>query len=190
MKANVNPFRSRRVEQIRYALPEACLDAIADDALQQRCSCLLGPKGTGKTTLLEDLEPRLQARGHTTQWIRLHLDSPRADRRAATQLLNQLPRHAICLFDGAEILNQLQWLQVRRAARKRGFHLIATLHKPRGVPILRHTSPSWSLAEKFVRQLAGAHSSEELVNHAKDSFDLNHGNMREVFRSCYLSLAK
>lgn len=190
MKANVNPFRSSRIEQIRYALPANSLDALVDEAFKYTCSCLLGPRGTGKTTLLEDLEPSIQARGYTTQWIQLNLESTKDDRRDAIEQLNTFGERDVCLFDGAEVLNFWRWLKVRRMARKQGFLLIATLHKPRSVTVLLNTKADWTLAEKFVCQLAGNHRNDALLKKAKGSFDLNHGNMREVFRTCYLFLAK
>ncbi|MFQ3225865.1 MAG: hypothetical protein ACI8Z5_002132 [Lentimonas sp.] len=55
IKASANPFRSSSVEQIRYMLEVDALETLADGALRKPCSCLLGPKGTAKTTRLEDL---------------------------------------------------------------------------------------------------------------------------------------
>ncbi|MGJ8651798.1 MAG: hypothetical protein ACSHX8_00860 [Opitutaceae bacterium] len=190
MKANVNPFRSSRVEQIRYALPAESLDALVEKALQQKCSCLLGPRGTGKTTLLEDLESRIQDRDYTTHWIRLNLESTQQERRDAIEQLSSFGKQDVCLFDGAEVLIFWKWRKIRRLAKQQGFHLIATLHKPRSVTVLVNTKPNWKLANTFVRQLAGDHCNLELIEQAKQSFDLGCGNMREVFRTCYLLLAK
>lgn len=190
MKASANPFRSSSVEQLRYALSTDELEALVDDALHESCSCLLGPKGTGKTTLLEDLEPRIQQRGFKTHWIRLQLESTPADRaEAIAEIRNLSPQH-VCLFDGAEVLNFWQWRRVCRTARSNGFTLIATLHRKRSVTILRRTQTDWPLMEQFVRQLSGEHYSDRLSDHAQRAFHSNHGNMREVFRACYLALAQ
>lgn len=189
MKANENPFRSSSIEQIRYALPAASLESLSRQALAQACSCLLGSNGTGKTTLLEDLEPRIRKHGYQTHWIRLNLESSKQERRNAINQLNKLGQHDACLFDGAEVLNSWQWLKVRNVASKRQFKLIATLHKQRGVPVLINTQANWNLAEQFVEQLAGDHITHDLREQAKHAFDLNQGNMREVFRVCYLHLA-
>lgn len=190
MKASSNPFRSSCVEQIRYALPANALEALVDQALQEPCSCLLGTKGTGKTTLLEDLEPHLQQRGRKTHWIHLTLESTQADRAAAIAEIRSLSQQHVCLFDGAEVLNFWQWRRVCRTARSNELTLIATLHRKRGVPILCHTQADWPLMEQFVRQLAGNHYSDQLREHAQQAFQANHGNMREVFRACYLALAQ
>jgi ABC-type uncharacterized transport system YnjBCD ATPase subunit len=190
MKASANPFRSSSVEQLRYALSTDELEALVDHVLSESCSCLLGPKGTGKTTLLEDLEPYLQQRGLKTHWIRLTLESTKADHIAAVAKMSSLKSQYACLFDGAEVLNFWQWRRVCGTARSNGFTLIATLHRRRGVPILFQTQPNWLLAEQFVQQLAGSYCNAALRERARLAFKASHGNMREVFRVCYLFLAK
>ena len=91
MRAHQNPFRSSNLEQIRYALDAAALDQMAESALRLRRSSVLGPKGTGKTTLLEDLEPHFQARGLATHWLRLNEDSSPQERTAAVHAVRALP---------------------------------------------------------------------------------------------------
>jgi ABC-type phosphate/phosphonate transport system ATPase subunit len=189
MKASENPFRSSSVEQIRYALPNEALAGLVDQALSQSRSCLLGPKGTGKTTLLEDLEPRMTQRGLKIHWARLQLDTTASERAEAVDQLAGLSTGHACLFDGAEVLNWWQWLRVCKTARSNGFTLIATLHRKRGLPILMRTEPDWPLVAQFVQQLSGAHCSDGLLAHAEHAFQRSHGNMREVFRACYLALA-
>lgn len=56
--------------------------------------------------------------------------------------------------------------------------------------VLHETTPDWSLAKEFVQQLAASHANKDLIAEAKRAFDKNKGNMREVFRSCYLYLAQ
>ena len=190
MKASSNPFRSSNVEKIRYMLEVDEIETLADRALSNPCSCLIGAKGTGKTTLLEDLEPLFQQRGFATHWIRLNLDSTQHERKRVTKQLQSLKPKQVCLFDGAEVLNLWQWRRICRTARSNGLTLIVTLHRKRGVPILLRTQPDWPLAHQFVRQLAGSHYSDALGKHAEQAFKINHGNMREVFRACYLALAQ
>jgi energy-coupling factor transporter ATP-binding protein EcfA2 len=189
MKASANPFRSSSVEQIRYALPAQALESLLDQALKQSCSGVLGPKGSGKTTLLEDLEAPLRQRGLQVHWARLQLESSRQLRAKTIGQLQHLGTQHVCLFDGAEVLNFWQWRRVCHIARSNRITLIATLHRKRGVPILLRTQPDWRLAQQFVRQLAGTHYSEQLLQHAQQAFQASQGNMREVFRTCYLVLA-
>ena len=189
MKASANPFRSSSVEQIRYALHAEALESLVDQALSLSCSCLLGPKGSGKTTLLEDLEAPLQQRGFQIHWARLQLESTQQVRTHTIARLQDLGAQHVCLFDGTEVLNFWQWRRVCNIARSNRMALIATLHRKRGVPILLRTQANWPLAHQLVRQLSGSHYSEQLHQHAQQAFQSSHGNMREVFRACYLVLA-
>jgi ABC-type hemin transport system ATPase subunit len=189
MKASANPFRSSSVEQIRYALSADALESLLDQALGLSGSCVLGPQGSGKTTLLEDLEAPLRQRGLQVHWARLQLESSQQVRRHTIAQLQQLGAQHACLFDGAEVLNFWQWRRVCHIARSNRITLIATLHRKRGVPILLRTQPNWALAQQLVRQLSGAHYSEQLLQHAQHAFETSQGNMREVFRACYLLLA-
>ena len=163
MKANENPFRSSNVERVRYALDQATLNQLAETALAWRQCCLLGPHGTGKTTLLEDLEPLLQERGVSTNWIHLNLDSSKDERRSALTSVSQLPAASVCLFDGAEVLSHWQQFRLRRIARQRGRGLIVTLHRKSPLPVLHQTQPDWQMAEQLVRQLAAGHCNEDLI---------------------------
>src|SRR6185436_15582003 len=73
MRAADNPFAVRRVLAIRYRLSgetwEGLLERLA--ALRYRAA-IVGPHGRGKTTLLEDLAPRLEALGFRTRTVTLH----------------------------------------------------------------------------------------------------------------------
>ena len=150
---------------------------------------MLGPKGSGKTTLLEDLEAPLRQRGLQVHWAQLQLESSQQVRRHTIAQLQQLGAQHVCLFDGAEVLNFWQWRRVCHIARSNRMTLIATLHRKRGVPILLRTQADWALAQQLVRRLSGTHCSEQLLQHAQNAFQSSQGNMREVFRACYLLLA-
>jgi ABC-type hemin transport system ATPase subunit len=189
MKASVNPFRSSQLAYIRYELSTQNLESLAQRALALSATCLLGVKGTGKTTLLEDLAEVIESRGQSVHWVRLSLSSSLRERAAALAKLEQLDTHSACFFDGGEVLSRWQWWRVCRAARAQGFVLIATLHQQRGLPILHQTQPNWPLAKRFVQELAGTHYSQALQVHAQQAFAISQGNMREVFRACYLALA-
>jgi hypothetical protein len=72
MRARDNPFRTERMLEVRYRL-----EGIGWEELLRRFeklgyrAALIGPHGSGKTTLIESLEPRLNALGFETRVIRL-----------------------------------------------------------------------------------------------------------------------
>lgn len=190
MKANENPFRSSNVERIRYGLARKALDKLTISAIDLRWCSLLGPHGTGKTTLLEDLEPLLEERGKTIHRVCLNRDSTRQERDAALEGLRELHTGSICLFDGAEALSRWRQHRLRCNAQKQGFGLIATLHRKSRLPVLYRTETDWKVAEKLVRRLSQDHCSQELITVAQLAFKQNGGNVREVFRACYWQLAQ
>lgn len=147
--------------------------------------CLLGPEGTGKTTLLEDLEEDFRAFSIAPVWIRLNRDSTREQRRAAIRLFATSPPGTLLFLDGGEILNRFQWWRVKRHARERRLRLIATVHQSRRLPVLHQTAPNWSLAREIITEVGGP----ALEPVAKSAFDASDGNMRCVFRACYLALS-
>lgn len=190
MKASENPFRSSSVERIRYELDATELRALADRAISLKQSCLLGPHGTGKTTLLEDIGDALHERGFVTHYIRLNTSSTREEQGAAMLTLDGLPKACFCLFDGAEVLNLRQRFQLRHARRTQGFGLIATMHRKTLLPTLYQTTTDWNVAERCVRVLAGDGCDSALIDQARIAFDQNDGNIREVFRACYFEMAR
>jgi MoxR-like ATPase len=66
MIARENPFRADRVLACRYRPQSVGWDELIDRIQRHRYrAAIIGPEGTGKTTLLEDLAPRLDAMGHS-----------------------------------------------------------------------------------------------------------------------------
>jgi energy-coupling factor transporter ATP-binding protein EcfA2 len=190
MKAAENPFRSSAIDKVRFRIPPEELASLASKTLSEgyRCCCLLGPEGSGKTTLLEDLEPILRERPQPIHFYRLREESSRLDRSKVMKSILQLGPDDICLLDGGEVLHWTAWLSLRRAARTRKFRLIATLHRNRGLPVLYRTNPDWATTSQLVVSLAGHTMCPTLESIARKAFTDNSGNVREVFRACYIAL--
>jgi predicted AAA+ superfamily ATPase len=187
MKANENPFRSTVIAELRYRIDRKSLLTIAQKALDaDKHCCILGPEGTGKTTLLEDLEQELIHMGHETEWIRLNNDSTKAERNEALdRMIVAADSLKVILLDGGEVLTAFHWWKIRRL-RRCGMKVIATLHRSRGLMILHRTKPDWSVAMSLLRTL----SNKELEDVAAEAFKESRGNMREVFRACYWACAR
>ena len=182
--ARNNPFRSERVEQLRFRLDEPGWRELMDrfERLGYR-GALVGPKGSGKTTLLEEIEARLEARGWSVRRWRLT-----SDRRVPTQQEWRLvetsgPRDLVSV-DGVE---QLSWGRKRRflkASGKAGA-LLVTSHLRGLLPTLREHRTSFDLLEDLVAELVGRVEAERWRPLLRDLFDRYRGNVRECLRSLY-----
>ena len=180
MRARDNPFASDRVLEVRYRLPdgwtwEGLLDRLA--GLGWRAA-IVGPHGRGKTTLLEDLAPRLEARGFRVRTLTLWDEHPRLNHEDRERL-RDLGLRDFVLLDGAEQLGRLPWLFLKLRCRRAG-GLLITSHRPGLLPTLLECRTSPELLAGIVRELTG----EELSG-AEDLFTRHGGNLRSALRELY-----
>jgi hypothetical protein len=165
--------------EIRYRLPagltwEDLLDRLA--ALQWQAA-IVGPHGHGKTTLLEDLAPRLEARGFRVRTISLREAHPRLDREDRS-VLRSLGPQGIVFLDGAEQLGWLSWRLVRFRTRRAG-GLVITSHRPGLLPTLFECETSPELLGGIVSELAGTDLNVE------ELYARHGGNVRDALRELY-----
>lgn len=177
--ARDNPFNVQRVLEIRYRLPmgvtwEDLLDRLA--ALRWRAA-IVGPHGHGKTTLLEDLAPRLEARGFRVRTISLREAHPRLDQADRAVLRSFGPRDVL-LLDGAEQLGWLSWRLLRLCTWKDG-GLVITSHRSGLLPTLFECETTPELLAGIVGELSGTEvdAEEVLARHG--------GNVRDALRELY-----
>lgn len=180
MRARDNPFRSERVLQVRYRLPSGTWECLLDrfDALGRRAA-IVGPKGHGKTTLLEDLEPRLRARGFGVRTLRLDEESPRFE----PDVLASVGARDVILLDGAEQLGWLAWSRFERRARAAA-GLLITSHRAGRLPTLLEASTTPELLEGIVEEILGDRSPE-LRARTRELYEKHEGNLREALRELY-----
>jgi ABC-type hemin transport system ATPase subunit len=78
MRARDNPFATVHVHRIRYRFDGLTWDQFMERLAQWNYrGAIVGPEGTGKSTLLEDLRPRLAERGFEPLALRLTQETPR-----------------------------------------------------------------------------------------------------------------
>lgn len=184
IRARDNPFRADRVLSLPYRLAgtswEALLDRLA--ALDFRAS-IVGPEGSGKTTLQEELERRLQQRGASTRWLRLRSADRRDALRLTRQLLDAAKPEDVLLVDGAEQLSAWAWRRfARRAGAQRG--LIITTHRPGRLPTLVECRASPELLHELVKEVLGG-SDVSACGDLTALFHRHHGNLRLCLRELY-----
>jgi hypothetical protein len=176
VRARDNPFASHRVETLRYRLPEG----VTWDGLLKRLAhlryraALIGPHGRGKTTLLEELAPRLAGLGFRVRTVTLREE----ERRMDWARLRGLGAADVLLLDGAELLGRLAWLRVRFRCRRAG-GLIVTSHRAGLLPMLLECSTTPELLAELVRELTGAEVE------ARELFHRHGGNLRMAFWEMY-----
>jgi hypothetical protein len=155
-------------------------------ALRYRAA-VVGPHGRGKSTLLEDLAPRLEERGFRVRRITINQAHPRLD-RSEREALRALGAQDVLLFDGAERLGRAGWLALR--ARSRGFGgLIVTSHRPGLLPTLHECETSPELLAGIVRDLLGPDAGGPCPVPV-DLYTRHGGNLRDALRELYDAWAK
>jgi hypothetical protein len=180
LRARDNPFAVQRVLEIRYRLPagltwEGLVDRLA--ALRWRAA-LVGPHGRGKTTLLEDLAPRLTALGFRVRTITLQEAHPRLTLQERS-LLRALGPGDILLLDGAEQLGRLAWLLVKLRCRRAG-GVVVTSHRPGLLPTLLECETTPELLAGIVSELGEGEAPE-----VEELYARHHGNLRDALRELY-----
>lgn len=182
MRAQDNPFRSQRVEAVRYRLAGTTWEELLGRLKELRYrAAIVGPHGHGKTTLLEDLASRLAVQGFRIRSASLH-DGQRwlsAEQRKA--LLRELTPRDLLLLDGAEQLSRLAWLHLRWRSRRAG-GLVVTSHSPGLLPTLYECRTTPELLAGIVRDLLGTEESGVPV---EELFARHGGNVREALMELY-----
>jgi hypothetical protein len=182
MRAADNPFAVQKVLRIRYRLSDQAWEGLLDRlvALHHRAA-IVGPHGRGKTTLLEDLAPRLEARGFRIRSVMLHTGNRLLTREQKVILFRHLsPRDFLCI-DGAEQLSRIAWLALLARSQAAG-GLVITSHHLGLLPTLLECETSPELLEGIVRDLIGPQVDDSQI---RDLFARHGGNVREALREMY-----
>lgn len=179
--ARDNPFATDRVLACRYEPQGWTWDELMVRlrGLRYR-GAIVGPHGTGKTTLLEDLRSYLDEAGVPTIHLQLWADKRRLGREDWSRLDAARRARAVVLLDGAEQLRPLRWLHLLVRVRKcRG--LVVTLHRAGRLPTLVQTTTSPALLRRIAMTLDPAHDLPD----APDLHTRHAGNLREALRELY-----
>lgn len=176
-----NPFASHRVEGLPYrhrgsSLPdlERRLTALGGRA------AVVGPKGSGKTTLTWELATRFDGDA-----VRVAI--PAACPHPWQVVRSQLPRpvsggHAV-FVDGAEQLGPFGWRRLLHATRYAA-GLVVTLHRAGRQPTLTECRTDPALLLELVRELA-PDDAPRFEPHLEELFGRHRGNIRLCFRELY-----
>lgn len=148
-------------------------------------AAIVGPHGTGKSTLLAALTPAIVGAGRNVRSFALH----DGQRRLPAEFLANLPeRDGIAIVDGYEQLNFWSRWRLDRRCRATGCGLLVTAHRPTALPLLFRTSVDADLAERIVEQLLASRSDGDPAiagDVVRCACSKHRGNLREMFFDLY-----
>lgn len=181
LRAKDNPFAVDRIHQIRYEAPgESWESLLARLAAMDYRAAIVGPCGSGKTTLCETLQARLQQRGLQTQCLFVSMDI-----RMAWQEIKPVLNHQfdVILLDGADHLPPWTWQRLKRRVFSSKHGLVVTTHEPGLLPTWHECRPSPAVLERIVTHLA----PDRVIPKAQinDLYDHCQGNIRNALRQLY-----
>ena len=184
MKARENPFRTDRVLALRYRPRDETLKQLLDrlHRIGYRAA-IVGPHGTGKTTLLEDIEPELRVLGFRTKLLHFYDKKRRFRRGEMKRFFAELTRQEFILLDGAEQMSALQWQWFKVRSKKAG-GLLITAHKKGMLPTLTECATSPELLEEIISELLIGETALR-SGRSRELFKAHQGNIRSVLREMY-----
>jgi hypothetical protein len=184
MKARDNPFAVERIQTIRYRPLNTTFDRILTrlHELNYRAA-IIGPEGSGKTKLLEDLQRKLRQKGLRATLIFIndtsHFDSP-----ACRRLLSELMRDTLLLLDGADLIRRSDWSLLKRHTITHAYGLVITSHRRGLLPTLIECSTTPALLKDIVSDLLpqGGTIPAEFLDRL---YTRHQGNLRTCLRELY-----
>jgi hypothetical protein len=186
-EVTANPFSTRCVRP--GALPFLFRNGESAQALVLRLreqnwwGEIIGPHGSGKSTLVAALVAELHAAGRETRVHAFHDGvvrftglSPRAP---------GLHPAVVLIIDGYEQLSLWQKYRVRRLCRRAGCGLVTTAHHPAGLPELYRTSMAPDVASAVFAELTRDQPALVTASELQKSLAVRKGNLRDALFDLY-----
>ena len=184
-----NAFSTRRIRPGRLAFRFA--DATDLATLLRRLETqgfwgeIIGPHGTGKSTLLEHLLPLCEAQGRVVERFQFRSDHRQlcinAERRRTWNA------RTLVVVDGYEQLSWWNRWRLKRWCRQQGTGLLVTAHRSQGLPHLYTTNASEELLRELVDELVrDSHPAwRPSDNEVSAAYEAQRGNLREALLQLY-----
>jgi hypothetical protein len=148
---------------------------------RQPALAIIGPHGTGKSTLLVAITAALDAAGRPVVLCRLRC---RRDGIEVFRAIGRARFGTTLLIDGWERFGPLAGRLAILGARLRGCRLIVTSHRPAGMPTALVTAGTLPLLAAIVARLP-AHDGLITPADLADAFGRHRGNLRDALADLY-----
>ncbi len=181
--ARANPFATCHLERIPFRFPSGMGWGTLFKRIEELkwCASIVGGNGVGKTTLIEQIIPHLEARGFHTSIFRLQTESGMKEKDRLAEKLREVKAPGFILLDGAEQLSTRQWLSIRAAASEAAGFII-TVHRTSRLPVALELETSPKLLKGLVESLTGGALPD---GEAEALFHRHRANLRECLRELY-----
>ncbi len=180
--AHLNPFRTACVHGLRFRYPEGDSECDLVRRLDARGGrgAIVGPHGSGKTTLCLELAERCRSDGLAVRALR-YGDSPelRYPLSLSAWLREAGPDTAV-FVDGAGHLGVWAWWRILRASR-RAARVLVTAHRPCPLPTVLRTVTTAPLLSDLCAGLDQPISPSR----CEALFDETCGDVRRALRRLY-----
>jgi hypothetical protein len=182
-----NPFCTRQIRPgaIPFVFPPGVDAETLVFRLQQARwrGEIVGPHGSGKSSLLAALTVAIERAGHPTVFVALHDQQRRLP--LDLQADPRLHSPAILVVDGYEQLSRWRRPALKRFCRRRGLGLLVTAHQSVGLPTLHRTAVTPSLAMRIVGELLGGREPPFTSDEVSRCLSRHGGDLRETLFDLY-----
>jgi len=144
---------------------------------------IIGPHGSGKSTLVAELLAALGHAGKRPLLVALH-DGERSMPRDWVSQARALSA-GIVVVDGYEQLSYLSRWRLNARCRRHGWGLLVTSHKDVGLPTLSTLAPDLPTAQQVVERLLSSGIDTISRETVAECFASTDGNMREMLFTLY-----
>jgi len=185
-----NPFIAKRIAPgtLPYVFPEG------DTAEGLICRLrearwrgqIIGPHGTGKSTLLATLLPLLEHEGRRPTLITLRKES-KAPRGRLSKFISQATGDSrwMLVIDGYEQLGRFERWRIHRQMAGQAGGLLVTTHRPLKMEWTFETRTNHAVAQEVVRRLTSGYADLIATAEVNRIFEQCTGDVRELLFKLY-----